>query len=817
MDIVKQFNGNTASLRRLSFAFILITVMITPLIVPESLIAAGTSEGEIEERPAPVARRVCLGGDNIGNLCKENTDCPDSTCKDRNIYNLSVAVHYDAPAADLTAVENLISQGSAVIFDVTDGQAEIGQATIHNNAFGTNEADVRIYPATCTSGTSVGSACNGHNNCPPNTGASQGECGVWWWANTGSWMNRGSIHVSINNITGDANRGNKLAHEFTHLVFDARDEYQDSPGCLVSGASGTADCPHSGSGETECLMDSNSSELCWGQGDPTDFADISGGNHDATNTTEQSECRDNRSCWDQVVWSWPSSYVKPAGAPDPGAGGAVVNPTQFIHTSDTVRVVLVLDESGSMDLESPKRIERLKVAAKDFVALAENSTELGIVSYATDAETTSGRASVPINPLGANRSAYNTAINNLSPDTRTNISDGLLKAKTMITDAGGVTANTFVVLMTDGKNNEPQPQATADATLTAQVADLLASGIPVYVTCTGGDLGLQSQCAEIASGTGGFYVDSADAARLPEAFVGFHERITGNEAIESEEGYFSKISSFNPKPIYVDEGSESVTFTLLWHNAAANASMLAISPDGTSYQSIAMPQGRYVRVKDPKAGDWKISIDPRGTDESRFVVRGFTKNKSNSLVAAVRYPTVLPGEDIYVYAYPKNLGRSITSPDGKIVAKVTLPDGSIDTLELFDQGRNKNGKGDDLPGDGIFTGVYKNTARKGAYNFLMQADVDQWHLGNDAHDHNKNIISGRYNREVRLSATVGDPADVVTHPEDDPQISPDDPDQDKVCNPCELATILILALILLVLLVLIYVVWRCCCLGRSRG
>jgi hypothetical protein len=33
------------------------------------------------------------------------------------------------------------------LFDVTDGQAEIGEASIYNNAFGT-DADLRVYPSS---------------------------------------------------------------------------------------------------------------------------------------------------------------------------------------------------------------------------------------------------------------------------------------------------------------------------------------------------------------------------------------------------------------------------------------------------------------------------------------------------------------------------------------------------------------------------------------------------------------------------------------------------------------------------------------------
>lgn len=503
-----------------------------------STYAQGTALGEIELRPAPVARRMCLAGPNAGGLCNEDADCPGAVCRDRNIFNLSVAVHYDAPAADLTAIENMISAGSATLFDVTDGQAEIGQATIHNNSAGTTAADIRVYPATCTAGASLGSACNTSADCPDTPGNDDGACGVWWNAGTGNWKVGGSVHVSINYIKQAADPGPLLGHELVHLVFDARDEYESRPGC--GNSTGPANCPAAGSGEQESLMDSNQSELCWGQGNPMNVTDISGGNHDATDVTEQSQCRNNRSCWDQVVWSWPTTFRKPPAAPDPAAGGAVVDTTHFGHTSDITRVVLALDESGSMGLESPQRIERLKVAADDFVALAENGTEVGIVSYASDANTASGRVQLPIGALGADRTAWSNAINGLSPSTRTNIGAGLQTARSLVTAAGGVTANTYVVLMTDGLNNEPGPQSNADAALNAEVATLLADGIPVYVTCTGSDLGLASQCSEIATGTGGHYTDSADAGALALAFADFHERIAGHQAVGSVAGELSK-------------------------------------------------------------------------------------------------------------------------------------------------------------------------------------------------------------------------------------------------------------------------------------
>ena len=788
-------------------------LLVSLLLYGAGGVLAQTGQGEIEQRPAPVARRMCLAGANAGDLCNEDADCPGSTCRDRNIFNLSVAVHYDAPAADLTAIENMVSAGSAVLFDVTDGQAEIGQATIHNNSAGTTEADIRVYPATCTAGAAVGAACNVHADCPNAPGAA-GRCGVWWMADTGSWKNAGSAHVSINWINNAANPGPIIAHELVHLIFDARDEYERRPGCGLNTFQDVS-CPDAASGGAECLMDSNQTELCWGQGDPANLTDFTGGNHDASNLTEQSQCRNNRSCWDQVVWSWPTTFQKPAAGPDPAAGGAVVNATKFVHTSDTVRVVLVLDESGSMNAESPKRIERLQVAAKDFVALAEDGTELGIVSYATNADVASGRTEVAIAALGANRAAWNNAIDGLGPSTRTNIGAGLQKARDLITAAGGVTANTYIVLMTDGLNNEPLPQANADADLQAKIAMLLADGIPVYVTCTGSDLGLASQCSEIGAGTGGHYTDSADSSTLPQAFADFHELIIDHQAIDSYAGnlgeklYFATASKSGGATFYVEEGSQSASFVLQWSNPAANAEMVVRDPAGNTYDTEQMPQGRFLRVSDPVPGEWEVLLESRGV-ASPFTVRAYVRNPSNHLSVGVRYPSVVPNGDVYVYAYPKNLGLAVTS-EKPILATVIRPDGSSDSLELYDLGRDPTGHGDDVPGDGVFTGVYRATGMTGPYQFLVKTAVEDWIVSSDAHEHENEGPSTRFTREVRLSTAIDDPNLVETTPEDEEYVGAGG-------WPCQryLCTILLLILILLFLL-LILSIWLVYCCYRVRA
>lgn len=742
-------------LRVIALCLLVVICSLGPIVYGK-MVYAQTTEGELEGRAAPVALRRCEGAANAGHLCNEDGSCPGSTCPDRNVFNMSVAVQFNATAAELTTIQNMISDGSAWLFDVTDGQVEIGEAFIYNNAFGTgSDADLRIYPSTSP---------------------------TWWQALAGGWQVGGSMHVSIDNIPAVTRPGESLAHEFFHLALDAKDEYEEvAVGC--GARIGDANCPHAdaiAAGETPCLMGSRDhgprSELCWGQGDPTDLTDVSGGNHDATNVTEQSRCRSNRSCWAQAVWAYPNTILAPTGAPDPDASGATVNATRFVMPDATTRVVLVLDESGSMSLESPSRMARLKVAAKDFVALAEDDTELGIVSYSDDAEASSGRANVAIDTLSSNRAACNTAVDNLTPDNWTNIGDGLQKALDMITTAGGVTANTFIVLMTDGLNNRPEPQATADAHLQTAIDDLLDAGVPVYVTCTGSDIGLASQCSEIATGTGGFYVDSEDPNRLAEAFIDFHERISRRDQITS---FATWAAGTKPalvgqeKTIYVEEGTESATFILQWHDAGAKATMFMVDPNGTEHRSTGMPQGRFVRVSNPVQGNWEMRIDWSGNAPTSYVTRGYSRNRIHSLGAGVRYASVMPGEDIYIYAYPRSHGGSVTDPNKRIMGSVIRPDGSRDVIELTDMGRSLQGSGDDGKADGIYTGVYNRTNLKGPYQFLLRAEIDQWSLSRDQERVDTTRVSPRFIREVRISAAVGDPSDVEPNPDDGTIVKPD--------------------------------------------
>jgi hypothetical protein len=200
-----------------------------------------------------------------------------------------------------------------------------------------------------------------------------------------------------------------------------------------------------------------------------------------------------------------------------------------------------------------------------------------------------------------------------------------------------------------------------------------------------------------------------------------------------------------------------------------------------------------------------MRIDPTGAD-SPFIARAYVHNRINNFVVSVRWPTRRPGEDMFVYATAHSRGGGITQPGAKLTARVTMPDGKSDTLELLDNGRDAAGHGDDVGGDGIFTGVYKNTSQKGAYAFQVSAVIDKWHLSHDVHDHDDKLESPRFVRESRVSAAIGEPGDRPKEPEDDVN---QPRDWSRICCWLFLVT-------LFLLLVALFLLWRCCWSKRFR-
>jgi hypothetical protein len=704
---------------------------------PAWAVDGATTRGEIEGRPAPVGRRQCIGGPDVGTWCNADADCNSSTCQDRNVFNLTISVRFNATAAQLTQINTMMTNASGVLFDATDGQAELGQVTTVNNA--TGGGDIVI---------SAAGPCKGGGN---------------FCAGSGHWKSGGTVSVGMPGVPGGG-AGEALAHELVHLIFDVRDEYQTN-----GGASGTAQCPSATAvtaGEERCLMDVGGgnagvpgTEMCWGQGNDTAPLDLTVGNHDPPQTTEQSATRSNRSCWAQVVWSWPTVFTVPAGGPTLAAGAP--NAINFVTPSAASRIVLVLDTSGSMGQESPTRLARLQVAAKDFVNLAVNGTELGLVTFSSSAVD-----QVAIGALVADRSAYINAIDGLTASGATHIGDGLDHARDMITAAGGVTANTSIILMTDGINN--RPTGTAAANLQGELDTLLTDSVPVLVTCTGDDLGLDSQCSEIANGTTGFFVDASDAADLPQAFVTLYQRATHGGNVGGQEGVLIGQETYT---IQVEAGATQLTAVAQWSHAKTAASIMLTSPDGKEHkESGDLFQGAYLRIAGPAAGTWQVVLTGEQDRRVGYVSAVYLENPLVELTVATRWSTVAPGDPMMIYAAPYSSGP-ISQEGYKPVATVSLPNGQETRIELSDAGPDSEGHGDDAARDGIYTGSFTDTREKGSYTFVVSAEFQKPVLAGHDHGDHEPVPSEPFVRVASVVVAVADAKDRTERddPYDDPK------------------------------------------------
>lgn len=138
--------------------------------------------------------------------------------------------------------------------------------------------------------------------------------------------------------------------------------------------------------------------------------------------------------------------------------------------------------------------------------------------------------------------------------------------------------------------------------------NISTNNIPVYVTCVGDDLGLDSQCEEIGTGTCGFYVDSDTAANLPERFVSFYEIFKGRKLFTQVYDRFWNSSYNLTYPVEVEDGATSTSFVVLWYSEQMNPKMLVQDPNGSTYTGQSMPLGQYLHINNPMAGGWKIMV-----------------------------------------------------------------------------------------------------------------------------------------------------------------------------------------------------------------
>jgi von Willebrand factor type A domain-containing protein len=746
---------------------------------------------------ANITTRKCLGGTNAGAMCNQDAACDSGNCVDYNLIDLTVnfrtaaAAAWTPNAAQMATIQGYFTPINDTLADVTDGQMALGTVTLVV-ANGAPNAVVQLNAGMCVTG---GGPCVVNADCGAGD-ACNGGGGV---TNTGGWGSNGKITVGVGCLQ------NPLCfnHEFIHLIGNSRDEYEgaldngvddngndtidecnenQSNNRCFGGTNNGATCATNancfGGGTCrqivcrdggppalptsivgclmQCCLNNTGPELCWS------------GNHDGDVDTEQSQCRTNNSCWTQLGVEWPSVIQVPAAGP---TAGPTVSPTTvgFLTPSVLDRFVAVIDRSASMEAESPRRIDVAVTATKDFIDLLSAGTEFGLASFASaDGGNPGGVDSTKDFPPEAGLRALNAAADRTAGKTAadglasraggfTRIGAGLQQARSMLLEAGGaVTLNTSVLLLTDGINNRPEGSAQAD--LDAALAQLAADNIPVFVSCIGAARD-SVQCSNIADQTAGRFVDSQTTDSLYDAFVEFaahaerHEIGNASIGVPIGEGELSA-----PIPARVEAGVASARFVISWTNSGSNLDLRLFRPDGSQVPEAGKTvgsQGEFYLIPTPAEGTWTMRVFGTGVvSPERFSARSILDHAELSVAAGLARSAIQWPDAFLISANP-SLGLPIEGCQAS--AQVVLPDGSVQSVNLHDDGA----QGDKEEHDGLYQVRFRNfTAGDGIYTFTLNVRCEEGVA--EIHTHEDPGIGqfpiappvSTFERVIRFSGTV---------------------------------------------------------------
>ena len=622
-------------------------------------------------------------------------------------FDIYVTVTTNPTATEMAEIQERFTQASQLLYDATDGQARFGTITIFTNNTALEFADIKL--------TMPGPGQANANGC--NLGVFGESLDLFY-------------NDDIIDAAAEDDAWQTIAHEWAHYAFKILDEYKlfnDVPGheCVE-------DTP-----STACLMDNyknanydNASEFCWAD------------NHDPDEDTDQSFFI-GQSCWDQIHDGYPT-FDDPAGAPVEAAPGGFVAPTFEVFDNPLLRVVFVLDNSGSMNddggLGAGTRIEDLNTFAQQFIDLmGTDDVELGIVTYNS---TTTEAFDVSL----LNNAATVTAAKNAVPSMaggNTNIGGGLAAGRDMITDMAA-DGPMVLILMTDGFHNFPPGDPSAEPlNVLPSVVD---AGIHVHTVALG-DSTNEDLLRDIAKQSGGIFwkanssiefepifsslaaitrrgaiLDGPQSHPLPPGIA--HASLTGVPKGATPRG--DAIRSILHS-VFVEQGNQEAAFNLGWSAEDAKLEMTLISPSGQvflpndvragAYSNIRLLEGSRYRsyvVSGAAKGLWHFAVwataNPSGTT---YVLQPTVINPDVRAFASAEKTFPGPGSTPVIRLSAVARDR-IPVTRIAVQATMTAPNGATSLVQLYDDGDPAHG--DEFAADGMYSAAIDATGN-GIYHF----------------------------------------------------------------------------------------------------
>ena len=347
----------------------------------------------------------------------------------------------------------------------------------------------------------------------------------------------------------------------------------------------------------------------------------------------------------------------------PGTPAPQPSPSANTGESDTE---LVMDVSGSMgdEMSGVVKLDAAKSAADGIVTMIRDqsltqrrSSAIGLVSFSNEAQV--------VQPLGADYAAASEAIADMTPQSGTNVGDGLEKALGSLYGSAN-TRSRMMILLSDGQSNTGM---SADEILSGPVFTATAAGIKIYTVGFGdpGDFD-EDLLRQIANRTGGVYYYADQAFKLENIYIALQHKAGG--AILGDYTGTTQAAAQQVGAFSVDAVTGELHGTL--NSEGGKAHVVLKDPDGRAIDSdypgaILFKDSKpaSVVVKNPQPGVWKAYVESAGGSKVTYDVivsaRGTREpvNTYRTLLALVALgATVLALGFVAVFRWPIRSPRS---------------------------------------------------------------------------------------------------------------------------------------------------------------
>lgn len=497
-------------------------------------------------------------------------------------------------------------------------------------------------------------------------------------------------------------------------------------------------------------------------------------NFENTSNTAQHRMRE-ASCWETLarptsqdprtgfLWSRPDrthfpelASVAPAAGSEPSwpdLPGTARSDLDIIWMADELVYQIVIDRSGSM---CGNKMENAKTASKLLIDLAEEgSSKIGVIQFDDVVEVVT-----PITDITdqTTKDAIKAQIDTITCRGNTAIGDAAQKALDDLLALGTTDDSKAVFLLTDGLSNSGvNPLSVIPAYQSAQIP------IMAFAYGSGADVDTLRQMAEETGGS--LYISPTTLAEVTLAFQDANLEVSPSVGVASA-SQTVLIGTPSLSVFMVDSTFARLDVTAIHDGNSSVANVEIIDPDGMRFSPDSIQESggetlRFFSVDMPVAGEWVIETVATGADiDLQYQVSCVPAETTYSLsVESLGGSTVEYPEPIVLMV---TLEKGLPIAGATVNAKIVLPDGTENAVELFDDGVAPDAVADngtysailDYDQSGLYEIFVQMDNRYGAavftYNGLLSPDVN----GEQPPQPPDTPVSEDFERFARLQITI---------------------------------------------------------------